>query len=91
LHEFLLSKNPNAAARAAAAILDGADFLGANPLVGRPMRDETDRREWFVVFGAGAYVLRYVVEPEVAGHANEGFARFSRATKLDGVWPSNYT
>ena len=45
LHEFLLSKNPNAAARAAAAILDGADFLGANPLVGRPMRDETDRRD----------------------------------------------
>ncbi|MFZ0206077.1 MAG: hypothetical protein WAL59_08165, partial [Roseiarcus sp.] len=44
--------------------LDGADFLGANPLVGRPMRDETDRREWFVAFGAGAYVLRYVVEPE---------------------------
>ena len=66
LHEFLLSKNPNAAARAAAAILDGADFLGANPLVGRPMRDETDRREWFVAFGAGAYVLRYVVEPEGA-------------------------
>ena len=59
-----MGKNPNAAARAAAAILDGADFLGA--LVGRPMRDETDRREWFVAYGAGAFVLRYLVEAEGA-------------------------
>ncbi len=26
------------------------------------MADETGRREWFIVFGSGAYVLRYMLE-----------------------------
>jgi plasmid stabilization system protein ParE len=59
LHDFLNSKNPQAAARAAAAILDGATILQANPGIGRPMADDTGRREWAIAFGAGAYVLRY--------------------------------
>jgi plasmid stabilization system protein ParE len=33
-----------------------------SPRLGRPMPDETGRRELFIAFGAGAYVLRYVLE-----------------------------
>ncbi|MGI9028007.1 MAG: type II toxin-antitoxin system RelE/ParE family toxin [Candidatus Saccharimonadales bacterium] len=59
LHKFLYEKNPAAAARAATIILNGTKLLKTNPRIGRPMPDETDRRELFMAFGAGAYVLRY--------------------------------
>ncbi len=59
LHDFLKEKSPQAAARAAKAIVDGARILEGAPEAGRPMNDETERRELFVRFGAGAYVLRY--------------------------------
>ena len=62
LHKFLREKNPRAAARAAKAILDGAKFLKSAPQAGRPMPDDTGRREWFISFGAGSYVLRYMLE-----------------------------
>jgi plasmid stabilization system protein ParE len=64
MHDFLNRKNPQAAARAAAAILDGASILQINPEIGRPMADETGRREWAVAFGASAYVLRYRIGAE---------------------------
>jgi plasmid stabilization system protein ParE len=57
LYEFLDRVSPAAARRAAAAILDGADRLEEHPHIGRPLDD--GRREWFVPFGVGAYVLRY--------------------------------
>ncbi len=60
LHAFLLEKSPDAAARAAKAILDGAGFLTSIPDIGRPMEDGTGRHEWAVSFGAGAFVLRYM-------------------------------
>ena len=60
LHGFLLGKDAGAAARAAAVILDGVRNLKKHPQLGRPMPDETGRRELFVAFGAGAYVLRYM-------------------------------
>ena len=60
LHAFLHEKSPVAAARAARAILDGAAFLKSIPDIGRPMDDDTGRRELVVSFGAGAYVLRYM-------------------------------
>ena len=60
LHAFLYEKSTSAAARAARAILDGADFLKSIPDVGRPMDDDTGRREWVIPFGAGAFVLRYM-------------------------------
>jgi plasmid stabilization system protein ParE len=60
LHAFLHEINPDAAARAASAILDGAGFLKSMPDIGRPMDDDTGRREWFIPFGAGAFVLRYM-------------------------------
>ncbi len=62
LHAFLREKSPGAAARAARAILDGADRLQELPELGRPLADETGRRELFLPFGAGAYVLRYKLE-----------------------------
>jgi plasmid stabilization system protein ParE len=64
LFAFLREKNPDAAARAAQAILDGANLLVTSPRLGRPMPDKTGRRELFVPFASGAYVLRYIVERE---------------------------
>lgn len=62
LHAFLKDKNPQAAARAARAILEGAELLSRSPNIGRPMEDETERRELFISFAGGAYVLRYKQE-----------------------------
>lgn len=59
LHSFLFDKNPKAAAEAAAIILRSATLLESSPRIGRPMSDETDRRELFAAYGAGAYVIRY--------------------------------
>jgi len=62
LHSFLKEKSPEAASKAAQTILRGAILLKTTPRIGRPMPDETGRRELFVSFGAGAYVLRYMQE-----------------------------
>ena len=64
LHEFLQSKSPEAAAKAASIILEGAVQLRTLPHIGRPMPDETGRRELFVAFGAGAYVIRYIQQAD---------------------------
>lgn len=64
LYTFLNDKSPEAAARAASIILKGAILLKTTPYAGRPMSDETGRRELFMAFGAGAYVLRYMQEGE---------------------------
>lgn len=60
LHSFLQSKDAKGARRAVKVILDGADLLKNSPGLGRPMPDETGRRELFLPFAAGAYVLRYI-------------------------------
>lgn len=62
LYSFLEEKDGQAAARAAQCILEGAEVLKQSPRIGRPMPDETGRRELFMAFGAGAYVLRYMFE-----------------------------
>lgn len=62
LFDFLDDKSPAAAARAAQTILKGANALAEFPEVGRPMNDGTGRRELFIPFGAGSYVLRYILE-----------------------------
>lgn len=62
LYSFLKDKDADAAANAARCILEGATLLKSSPRIGRPMPDETGRRELFVAFGAGAYVLRYMLE-----------------------------
>lgn len=64
LYDFPLEKSPSAAARAVRAIQLGASRLLDFPPVGRPMDDDTERRELFVPFGAGAYVLRYRIHDD---------------------------
>ena len=66
LHDFLIWKEPSAAARAVRTILNGAGRLQELPELGRPLADGTDRRELVVRFGAGAYVLRYRMDREAA-------------------------
>ena len=62
LHRFLPEVGPDAAKRAAAAILEGADQLAEHPRLGKRLDD--DRREWFIPFGVGAYTLRYRLTPD---------------------------
>ena len=45
-----------------ATLRSAADALEAHPEVGTPLDD--DRREWFIAFGAGAYVPRYRIDPD---------------------------
>jgi len=59
LYTFLMDINPASAAKALQAILDGSKYLQAYPNTGKPMPDDTSRREFFIPFGAGSYVLRY--------------------------------
>ncbi len=64
LHKFLYQKDSEAAGRAARCILEGTKILEESPRLGRPMPDETGRHELFVAFGAGAYVIRYMLETD---------------------------
>ena len=64
LRLFLEDKSPKAAARASQVLRDGAKLLASFPEVGRPMSDGTDRRELFLPFGTGAYVLRYIADEQ---------------------------
>ncbi|MGD8595129.1 MAG: type II toxin-antitoxin system RelE/ParE family toxin [Gammaproteobacteria bacterium] len=65
LYEFLLEKDPNAAANAMELILEGSEQLLEMPELGRPMDDETGRRELYLPFGSAAYVLRYKLDGDV--------------------------
>ena len=64
LFGFLADKDAQAAERAMNVIASGADTLLEFPEAGRPMNDETGRREFVVPFGAGAYMLRYRIHDE---------------------------
>ena len=57
--EFLVERDSTAAMRALRAIEAATDRLDALPEIGQPIGDRTGRRQLFVAFGAGAYVLRY--------------------------------
>jgi len=65
LHDFLFEKNEEAAAKAARVILRGSSLLEESPRLGRPMADGTGRRELFIPFGAGFYVLRYFLTNDI--------------------------
>lgn len=62
LHEFLKDIDVQAADQCVEIILKGSRLLKATPHLGRPMPDEQGKRELFMQFGAGAYVLRYRLE-----------------------------
>ena len=64
LYDFLLTRAPAAAGRAIRAIQLGAQRLLELPHVGRPMNDDTRRRELYIPFGASAYVLRYRIHDD---------------------------
>jgi len=62
LYDFLLNQDPGAAVRAMNILQDGADRLADMPEIGRPMGDNTGRREFYLPFGSSAYVLRYMID-----------------------------
>lgn len=62
LFRFLRKKSPKAAKNAIKAIRLGAKQLSDFPNVGRPMEDDTGRRELVLAFGTGAYVIRYMLD-----------------------------
>jgi len=63
LHSFLREHDQEAANNAAGRIFEGVKLLKANPRLGRPMSsDDAERRELFMSFGAGSYVIRYRFE-----------------------------
>ena len=62
LRLFLEDKNPKAAARAGHVLQEGAKLLASFPELGHPMNDGTDRRELFMPFGSGGYILRYIID-----------------------------
>jgi len=64
LHTFLHKKDNDAARKAAYVIFQAAKLLETSPRIGRPLPDETKRRELFIPFGLGAYVIRYVLEDD---------------------------
>ncbi len=59
LRLFLEDKSPSAASRMARTILDGVTLLRDFSERGKPLNDGTSRRELYLPFWAGAYVLRY--------------------------------
>ena len=75
VYEFLHQKDPAAAARALRTIELAAARLAELPEVGQPMCDRTGRRQLFIPFGAGAYVLRYRIHrrprPPDTRHRNQ--------------------
>ncbi len=63
LREFLRSKNPAAARRAAEMILEAVQVLGLQPHIGRPIEEMPDEfREWVIDFGDSGYVARYRID-----------------------------
>ena len=64
LHAFLYKKDISVARQAAYVIFQAASLLETSPRIGRPMPDETARRELIIPFGSGAYILRYVLETD---------------------------
>lgn len=64
LYFFLLEKDAEAAEKAAFSILRGSNLLKSTPRIGRLVPDDKHKRELFMAFGAGAYVIRYRLESE---------------------------
>ncbi len=62
LREFIEIHNPNAATKAARRILEAANGLLANPLLGRPLEDLPAFHQIFIPFGKRGYVLKYRID-----------------------------
>ncbi|MGD1878414.1 MAG: type II toxin-antitoxin system RelE/ParE family toxin [Kiloniellaceae bacterium] len=59
---FLAQKNPEAARRAAQAILSQFELLERYPAMGRPLDDVPELRELLIPFGDTGYVALYRYE-----------------------------
>ncbi|MBX2809844.1 MAG: type II toxin-antitoxin system RelE/ParE family toxin [Cellvibrionaceae bacterium] len=64
LRDFLTSKNPIAAQRAAKRIVEGVMILKDNPGTGSPVDTLMKYREIKLSFGSGDYIIRYREEYE---------------------------
>lgn len=56
---FLAQKNPEAARRAAQAIVRHVAFLESHTAIGRPLADNPELRELVIPFGDSGYVALY--------------------------------
>lgn len=66
LRDFLRSKNPVAARRAAETITKAMQVLGLQAHIGRPVEDlPGEFREWVIDFGDSGYVARYRIDADV--------------------------
>jgi plasmid stabilization system protein ParE len=63
LHQFLTSKDDDAAKRAVLAIRDAFQALTHAPMIGRPVEDHPELRELVIEFGASGYLALYRPEP----------------------------
>ena len=61
---FLAQKNPEAARRAAQAILKQFALLQDYPSMGRPLDDHPELRELLIPFGDTGYAALYRYEPD---------------------------
>ncbi|MFT6220694.1 MAG: plasmid stabilization system protein ParE [Candidatus Endobugula sp.] len=64
LRDFLTSKNPLAAQRAAKRIIEGVMILKDHSGAGTPVENLIDYRDLTLSFGSGDYIIRYREEPE---------------------------
>lgn len=66
LREFLRSKSPAAAQRAAATIIKTIQLLGQHPQIGRPVKEmDTEFRELVIDFGDSGYIALYRLEGDI--------------------------
>ena len=64
LKDFIKSKNPLAAQRAAKRIVEGVTILSENPGAGTPVESLIGYRDLKLTFGSGEYIIRYREETE---------------------------
>ncbi len=66
LREFLYSKSPQVAQRAALTIRHSLAQLGQQPAMGRPVDGLHEAfREWIIPFGDSGYLVRYRQEGDI--------------------------
>jgi plasmid stabilization system protein ParE len=60
LRDFLSTKSPSAARRAAEKIIKSIQILKVQPQIGRPVPEMPEEyRDWVIDFGDSGYVARY--------------------------------
>lgn len=64
LRNFIAQNNKEAAKRAAQAIQEAAEYLRTHPLIGKPILDLPNYRDFLIRFGVGGYCLRYRIHEE---------------------------